>query len=178
MLNFRQFIHESVEIDTRSYMRGRCAIFAMALHLEKGYPLGVLWDLNEDGDRDYMAMGEVDHDAYKKWSKDNDGEDWWPDSLAAVIHVFCYKTSTVLVDVKGRTTEAAMSKETAARSGLRGMDTDDGPAELHYAKASQEEVEALMKTQSPANETGGMLAAKPGEIEKLRQHIRENPDMY
>ena len=167
MKSFRQFITEA--IDTRSYMRGRCAIFAMALHLEKGYPLGVLWDLNEDGDRDYMAMGEVDDDAFVQFAKDND--DWFPDDQSAVIHVFCYKTPTVLVDAKGCTTERGMLQNFNHQPEVDGLDPE-------FEQTDREEVEEFMKPQSPSNPHGGMLAPKPGEIDKLRQHIKENPDLY
>lgn len=170
MKTFSQFLTEDISQDT--YMKGRCAIFALALHLEKGYPLGIMWDSNEDGRRDYMMLGDVDYDAYDEWETKH-GEPFEPEDFAVPMHVYCYKTPTILVDVMGQTTESKMIQFFRKHSAAI-----NDQFEPSFTESDRDEVEDLMKPASPGNPHGGMLAPKPGEIEKLKQYIRTNPDRY
>jgi len=168
MQTFQQFLNEQ-NINHDIYMKGRCAVFALALYLEKGYELGVLWDINEDSDRDYMPLGEIDYDAYDAYEEH--GESYYPEDFSSIIHVFCYKMPGILVDVNGQTTKSKMLD-------WANHVVSNGPIDPSFTNSDRDEVEEFMEPQSPDNPHGGMLAPKPGEIEKLRQYIRANPDRY
>lgn len=75
----------NMNFSANDYIEGRCHIFALALHLELGYPIEMMWD----DDRLY-------------WSQPNG---------KGLEHAYCIKENGDLVDIRGIFTKKEIEQE-------------------------------------------------------------------